>query len=462
MNSQTHAQLSAADDTIQRARESIDQFSRQPRFTNAQLNSAAFDLIANNALIASLNPPEYRINSRPRDIWLSQFWRRDTHLSGVLDGVVAIDKNRGWTLTGGRNQVARYEQVLHNWQAAPGRLGWRSGISALATSYYSTDLGELLELGTEGKSGPLRALYHLDPTRCNTTGDDLTPIAYYPKRGKKIDFGWDEILWINSMTTIEEEFHGLGYCAVSRCIEVAKIMLAIYQYDLEQLGAAAPRGLLLLPGLTRQQWDEAMEARSYEKEGRGFDYFSPVAVIAGGDNLDAKLLALSQLPADFSLNDFTNLLMYAYSLAFGYDPSEFWPVQYGSIGRGAETQIQHDKATGKGGLDFILSFQEQLQQILPESLEFMFDNRDDKADLLQAQIYKAWGDAIDSMRATQNGAVEPLHHHARSPHPACRSRTDPTRMGGYPDRFSRNRPERHSNRASRHPHRPKPDSQRPC
>jgi hypothetical protein len=87
-----------------------------------------------------------------------------------------------------------------------------------------------------------------------------------------------------------------------------------------------------------------------------------------------------------------DMLMFGYALCFGYDPSEFWPVQYGALGRGAETEIQHEKATGKGRLDFVLTFQEQLQEFLPASLSFIFDQRDEQGDLVHAQVSKAWAD----------------------------------------------------------------------
>jgi hypothetical protein len=92
-----------------------------------------------------------------------------------------------------------------------------------------------------------------------------------------------------------------------------------------------------------------------------------------------------------------DMLMYGFALCFGYDPSEFWPVQFGAIGRGTETEVQHEKATGKGRLDFPLTFQEQLQEFLPPTLEFMFDQRDEKGDLLHASVNQAWVNVVKTM-----------------------------------------------------------------
>ena len=61
---------------------------------------------------------------------------------------------------------------------------------------------------------------------------------------------------------------------------------------------------------------------------------SSVEVIASGgmEQADAKLVALSQLPTGFDREVFTDQLMYGYSLVFGFDPTEFWPVNAGALG----------------------------------------------------------------------------------------------------------------------------------
>lgn len=96
------------------------------------------------------------------------------------------------------------------------------------------------------------------------------------------------------------------------------------------------------------------------------------------------------------------MLMYGYALCFGYDPSEFYPVQFGSLGRGTEMEIQHEKATGKGGLNFILALQEQLQRpdILPASLKFEFDQRDEQAEIDEANAQRAWAEVYKMIRET--------------------------------------------------------------
>ena len=124
--------------------------------------------------------PIYHSDSRIRSKWLNQFWLNEPYLSGIINSVVQIDKNRGWTLVGGRNQVLRFTDVLHNWQVQPGRASWREGAGALAQAFYTTDLGGLAEVGRAFRDGPMVGLYHLDPLRCTLTPSYDYPLKYYP------------------------------------------------------------------------------------------------------------------------------------------------------------------------------------------------------------------------------------------------------------------------------------------
>ncbi|MBC8447198.1 MAG: hypothetical protein H8D78_05565, partial [Chloroflexi bacterium] len=343
----------------------------------------------------ALEQPDYATDSRRRDAWMLDFWRLEPHLAGVLNSVLTINANRGWTLTGGRNQVYRYTSVLHDqtW-AGPSLNGWRPYFTVQSLSYYATDMGVISEVGRQGRRGPLRALYHTDPSRCKLTGNTKAPLSYYPRSGKRQLWTPDDYFRICSMPAAQEKYLNLGFSAVSRCVELAKMMIGILEHDQEMIGARMPKGLLLLQGISEAQWEEALKAREAKQDSLERLYFGGVMTLAtaGLEQLDARLVALSQLPAGFDKKEFMDLLMYGYALCFGYDPSEFWPVQYGAMGRGTEVETQHRKATGKGGLEFVLAYQENLQRLLPDTLQFDFEQRDEEGQLLTAQVAQAWAD----------------------------------------------------------------------
>ena len=371
-------------------------YSVQPRFTGEEDADGIFMATYQWVENAYKTEPDYKAVSATRDEWLRKFIRMEPNLQGVMKSVVDIDKNRGWRMIGGRNQVLRYTDVMHGFQCAPDLYGWRPSLASLSQSFWGTDLGALTELGRDGEGGPLRALYTVDPVTCTLTGDIDKPLKYKLK-GKNQYWSIEDYIRVASLPYTDEKFHGLGFCAVSRCLELAKLMIAVYEYDKEALSARAPRGFMLLQGISQNNWRTAMKARDAELDAEGYDYFDNIAVLASNAKVDAKLFALSQLPTSFNLREWMDMLLFGYAVCWGYDASEFWPVQFGALGRGTETEIQHEKATAKGRLDFVLGFQEQLQWALPATLDFEFDQRDEQGDLIHASVNQAWVNVVKSM-----------------------------------------------------------------
>lgn len=385
--------------------------SRQPRVTGGDDSADQFF----TSILRWINdseitdPPAYQLDSRTRDVWLRSFWPREPHLAGVLNSVVLIDANRGWSLVGGRNQVRRYMTILHNVENG---MGWRHFARMQSLAFYTSDLGAVTEIGRDGKAGPMRSLWAVDPARCRLTGKISAPLRYYPARGKSQAWGPDDFFRITSMPSTDETLYQLGFCAVSRAVQVALTMTAVYAHDHEMLLAAAPRGLLLLMGIDQNQWDAAMDARGetiadYERR-----YYGGVAVLAssGMSEIDAKLIALSQLPRDFDRHDFTDMMMFAYSLIFAYAPEEFWPVRSGALGgRGTEVELMHRRATTKGALDWAILMQENIQKLLPDTLQFAFEERDVEGEIQDELARKSKLELIASMySAGASAGIEPL------------------------------------------------------
>lgn len=374
--------LEAVAEIVERG--NADGSSQQPRFNNDA--EGVFRSVYNWVKVAALKgEPGPNAAVKEWDGWLREFVLQEPYLVGVLNSVVQIDKNRGWSFVGGRNQVLRYSNILHGADAGA---GWRAYLTWQAQSFYTTRMGFVTEVGRDGENGPLRALYSVDPARVELTTDPSQPLRYMPASGPLQIWQPQDYFRAASLTSTDERKMGYGFPANARCFELAKIMVAIWEHDKEQLGARAPRGLLLLNGISQKQWENAMQAREENLNAQERQYYGSVAILAssGQNEVDAKLFALSQLPKDFTLREWVSLLMYGYALAYGYDAREFFPVDSGSLGSAKETEVQHRKASSKGDLDFSLAHQEQLQAVLPETLHFEYEQRDASGEALDAAL----------------------------------------------------------------------------
>lgn len=355
--------------------------------------------------------PLYKADTRERDKALLSFYRSEPLLSGVISSAVSRDKNRGWTLTGAARQVSSFGQKLHNVHDGE---GWRTFVSMNATAWYATDLGYASEIGFRTKGGVPETMWHMDSTRLKLTGNPKEPLYYYPGAGGKVALKRNEYIHGNSMPSIEENMKRAGFCALERALEFTRLMIGLNQHNLEKIGAAPPKGILLGKGISKNEFDRAVEQANEDAENKGQKVYRDVMMLFSS-NPDASidLLALSQLPDNFSMKQFIEVIMQGYALAFGYPVGEFWAIETGSFGRAGELKEQQQQATAKGELDFSLSFQEQLQTFfLPDTVNFQFDQRNDRGDLVKSEVDKVAFDmvieAFQAQSTNEEGVIETL------------------------------------------------------
>ena len=380
--------------------------SKQPRFQKAVDPDTFFASVMDWYASPEFQEVAYgSADTRTRDKWLSSIWMKEPHLAGVLNGASLIDANRGWTLTGGRNQVNRYLDMMHNLE---GGKGYNTFQRKMAVGFRTCDIGAIAEIGRDGKNGPMRMLWSVDPTRCRVTGKQPFSLKYSPNKGKEQEWTDADYFRLVSMPSIREEMYDVGFCGVSRAIELTKIAIGLEKYDQEKLRAAAPEGLLMLRGITQEQWNNAMEDRAAKMAQKEREYFGSVFVFASVYEIAAQMLTLAQLPESFDRKTFMDMLMYSYSLVFGYSPDEFWPVNFGALGRGEESGVQHRKSTAKGGQDYTKLFQESFQKLLPDTLLYEFDERDvtgETEDALLRQEQVTWVKSLYEGNSQQAGLI---------------------------------------------------------
>jgi hypothetical protein len=381
---------------VERARKT---FSKQPRFRDngtdgVDMYRQIYGWI--KLAVDEIDEEQYQVDSRRRDGWLNEFWRLEPHWSGIVKQVVLVDSARPWTLTGGRNQVRRYANVLH---FANNGKGWRHYFRQESLAYRVTDLGPITEIGRWGRNGPMTAIYHTDPTRCRWSSKNNAPLWYYPPRGRRQAWRDRDFFNITSLPNIDEKMLGLGWCSTSGAFQLVKILYGVLMHDQEMIGARMPRGILFLNGIEEDQWDTALEARDAESTQQERQYYGGVMILAGLGAQDASgtMMALSQLPANFDRGLFLDQVIFGYSLLVGYDPREFWPVSSGSLGTARETETQHRKSATKGTLEFPHAWQEQFQKELPETLHFEFEERDTDAQMMLAELALVWTEVLSAL-----------------------------------------------------------------
>lgn len=394
--------------------------SKQPRYTEQSFGWSDFLRWTEEEV------PTYQADSRERDKWQIEFLKREPHVMAIIGQVASLIANRGWELVGGRNTVNLVRNILHDANRDVGARfgrGYRNLQRRGAFSYYAANLGAPFELGRNGKTTarltpPLSAIWNVDPTKCSLTKNPQTPLKYYPGSISAQDWMHSDFFLVTANPSVEDRFGDLGYAAVAIILELAQILIAVYKHDREQLDNAAPQGLLLLKNISKTQWDGAMKERRQKMEAKELRYFGGTMVIPtvrADQPPEANLLALSQLPANFSRQETITMLIYLIAAAVEFPPEEFWPVQTGAaLGRSVETQTQMERATDKGDASYFLIFQERFQRELPSSgsnepiVLFEFEERSDKGRQIAAEVAKTYADIAATLYESGLSTGDPL------------------------------------------------------
>lgn len=335
--------------------------------------------------------PPWGTAGRPEK--LRDFARAEPILSGALGSMVSKAVSLDWQIAGGRNRTMRYQEILAE---AEDGAGWSFFLDRLLQDYLTVDLGGFVELGRESAQGPVVALWNLDGGTITATGRPAAPWRYWPRLAGGSLSGTSVLLsplaasWIVDLPSNDESKHGLGFCAVSRALKAARVLLALYNYEDERLSDMPLPGLVSVTGMTQAEIKAAFDLYQQRRDSRQQTTFKDVLWLAAQTSpinpIDVKLTPFSGLPEGFDRQEVLTQYVYTLALDFGVDVREFWPASQTGATK-AEAEVQAQKAKGKGFGRMLAQVERAINwDVLPEGLEFLFDQKDSEDDLLRETI----------------------------------------------------------------------------
>lgn len=324
---------------------------------------------------------------------LREYARAEPIMAGAISSMLSKANSLDWTVEGGRNRVSRYQAVLA--EAEDGQ-GWSYLLDRWLADYLIADIGGPLELARYGKNGPVGAIYNIDAECAQLTGNVNAPAKYYPKltggglSGTAISLLPGDFLRIVDMPSADENKFGLGFSAVSRALKASKILMALYRYEDERLSDMPMPGLVSITGMTMDEVASAFALYNAKRESREQVVFKNVLWLASQASainpIAVNLTSFAGLPEGFNKEQTITLYVYTLALDFGVDVREFWPASQTGATK-AEAEVQAQKAKGKGFGRMLAAVERAINwHILPDGLEFKFDQKDSEDDLLRETI----------------------------------------------------------------------------
>lgn len=337
--------------------------------------------------------------STTRDNQLRKFWKNIDHLSGAINTftarmttipfkVVARDQSN-------KEHVAEAEEEsFHLNSGAELGKGWGTFYSKWVEDAITQDNGCFAEIiGAGNPAGPILGkpytVRQLDAARCTRTGNVEYPVIYQDVSGKRYKLHYTRVIEFSQMPSPIYEMYNVGFCAVSRAINIAQNLLDIMVYKQEKLGSRPHRQILITQGgLDPEDLRTAFQIAENEMTNQGLTRYSKMVLTGHSSiaNADVKAIELASLPDGFDEQTSVTLGMATIALALGMDARDLFPALTAGATR-ADALLQHIKQRGKGPGQ-ILQITEQLfnTKYLPPYLQMIFDFQDDEQDRQIAEI----------------------------------------------------------------------------
>jgi len=198
------------------------------------------------------------------------------------------------------------------------------------------------------------------------------------------------------MSLSRERDMGMGICAVSRAARAAKLLMALHDYDSQKLSNLPPEGIAAVTGLTDREFRQAIAMWQAERKKNSALTYPQVLWLVGsnpGAKVSIELESFSAIPESFDRETVVQQYVNTLALCFGVDAREFWSMSTAALGTAAETEVQHLKARGKGGGEFISIVESTINGEIPDNVQFKFDTQDIEEDMVNAEYAQTVIDA---------------------------------------------------------------------
>jgi len=356
--------------------------------------------------------------SRRRDEWLRDFCKLPGNdlLAGTIATVTAKVATTGWYLEGPERTANLYRNILQS--KSDFGAGWSMMVQKAVEDYLTQDAGGWIERIRTGKQGAAIGLAALDNAQMYVIGNPEYPAEFAPyfseESQDRIPMHYSQVIRMVDAPSPESKMLGVGFCAVSRALATAQVLMDVVTYERERLSDLPPAGLLMLNNMSKNQWEDVQKRYDVRQQQRGNQVWRNLMVAFGLDPampLQAELFSFSSLPEHYDKRTQTEIAIYSFALAFRVDPREIWPVSAGPLGTATEANIQHLKARGKGAGLLLTEIERVLNDrlTLPPSLLFRFDYQDVEEDRQAAEIAQLKAEYIRTLAepfAARGGVVE--------------------------------------------------------
>lgn len=330
-------------------------------------------------------------NPKMRDRQLRAFYPKEAYFTSALGVVASRNMAFSWSIEGPPRVSQLMQEVLDNANFGE---GWHDLIAKTTIDLSTQDNGafwEIVRAADSPKSPPI-AINHLDSEFCWHTRDPANPVIYRDIMGGRHLLPWYSVVSFSELPAPQERIRGVQLCALTRLLRAAQVLRNVSLYEEEKTGGRFVRALHLISGIRTDEINQALEMAQRKADDKGLLRYIQPLVVGSVDpkaNLDHKMLELVTLPDGWNKENEVKLYITILAMAFLTDYQEFAPLPGGNLGTSAQSEVLHMKSRGKGPGLFMKLISHALNfRVLPNVVEFTFDEQDLEAENAEADIQK--------------------------------------------------------------------------
>lgn len=322
--------------------------------------------------------------SRARDAEMSRLWRDSTILSTLMfpaqtkiasmpirvaavDPSIETHRRMGDELTQQFSALSQYGE------------GLQAAMESFAEDYFGTDNGGHMEIVAEGpKDKPIvgipYGLRHLDSLHVSRMSDPIYPIQYHGRNSNPVTFHHSRVISFAQMRSARRERNGVGFCAISRTVELAQKYQDYIDYTRGKMGGKAFKRIAVVKNMTGREFMKAVAAAVAMQQEIGGMETETIAV--GGMDLEANVLDLANFE-QLSEQETTFVTMALMALAWGLEFNEVFPM----AGSKASEEVALQRSRGRLPALFVSKFERlATAKLVPAYLKVEIDYVDDYLD----------------------------------------------------------------------------------
>lgn len=315
---------------------------------------------------------------------------------------IAITKmaSQSWEIEGDAPRLRNFAQQLL--LSADNNQSWVAFLGRHLQDYLCTDNGAFVEIvrASSAAGSRILGLMHLDSLRVTRTGDPDIPAIYRDTKGIDHQVEAHQILMLADMPSSAETWHGVGLCAASRAWGAILKMESIERYIYEKVSGKRPLAVDLVNGINYEQMRSSVQtAKEDSAAQKTVTYMGAVIVPTISDTpISHTRINFAELPDGFDRKQEFDIAVLAYANAIGLDVQDLQPLTGQPLGTGAQSQVLHDKAQGKG----LAAWRQQIthlfnQFVFSDAVTFAFSENDLRDKQQKATISLDRANAISTL-----------------------------------------------------------------